>query len=559
MFQNRKSFQLSIQDFHAARSQAALRDILARLTRKSDDLLAYEEVARQLHLSARSERGVQSIPITAIVGSVGRASDFTRTFLPRREQDAERWARVHQAFADPNSGNIPPIDVYQVGEVYFVLDGNHRVSVARRAGITYIDARVIEIASPVTLTPDITPDDLICKAEFADFLRATDLEHTAREFDFSTGQCGQYPKLLAQIEAHRDLLNRSQAGAVSLPQAAADWLEKVYAPVIAAIRAHNVLRGFPDHTETDLYLWVVEHQRELAEELGWNITADAALNDLATRAQGDSQHRTVAVEAWRSNRLADRYLDRLFASLLVAFTDSPAGWNALAQAILIAQQERASILGLYIVRAAQNKNDARAQALHARFHAHLANANVQGELAIESGNVARKIAERARLTDLTVLGVSHPPTGSVATFASGWRPLLQNIARPLFAVPGEPALIRHAVLICDARPQLQPALFVAAYLAEAWQTALTVLMRNDSAHPSADSFAHVRAYLELHEVNAKYILSDGSPQAIVETLDQLAPDVTLLGNDRESQWQQLRGKGLASLLLRASRKPVLIC
>lgn len=556
---NPKSYQSSIQDFHAARSQAALRDILARLTRKSDDLLAYEEVARRLHLAARSDRGVQSIPIAAIVGSVGRASDFTRAFLPRRADDAARWARVHQAFADPHNSTMPPIEVYQVGQVYFVLDGNHRVSVARRAGMTYIDAHVIEIASPVTLTPDVTPDDLICKAEFADFLRATDLERAAREFDFSTTQCGQYPKLLAQIEAHRSLLQQSHADEVSVADAAADWLEKVYAPVVSAMRAHDVMRWFPEHTETDLYLWVVEHQQELYAELGWDIAPDAALADLTTRARREAEPRAMAFNAWRSARLADRYLDRLFASLLVAFTDTPAGWNALAQAIYIAQQERAPILGLYILRANENKTDAQTRALHARFHARLEKANVSGELAIERGKVAHKIAERAHLTDLTVLGVSHPPKGGVTTFASGWRPLLQNIARPLLAVPGEPTEFHRALLLCDARPQSQTALFVAAYMAEMWNTALTVLLRHDNPRTSAQAHAYARAYLELHEINAEYIEADNSETAVSEILETLAPDVTLIGNDSASQWQQLRGKGLTRMLLRASRAPVLIC
>ena len=99
----------------------------------------------------------------AIVGSVGRYADFTRSFLPRRESSARRWAAVRTAL--PDVAAFPPITVYQVGEAYFVLDGNHRVSVARQAGATHIPAYVTEIETPVPLTPDARPDELICQAK----------------------------------------------------------------------------------------------------------------------------------------------------------------------------------------------------------------------------------------------------------------------------------------------------------------------------------------------------------------------------------------------------------
>ena len=137
-------FQTAIEDFHSARQHALIQEILARLTGKSTRLLSYEEVAKKLRLRARSERGIQHIPIHAIVGSVGRYTDFTRTFLPRRGGDRERSARVKAAFMEEGAG-LPPIEVYKVGEAYFVIDGNHRVSIARQEGLTAIEARVIEL------------------------------------------------------------------------------------------------------------------------------------------------------------------------------------------------------------------------------------------------------------------------------------------------------------------------------------------------------------------------------------------------------------------------------
>jgi hypothetical protein len=128
------NYQSARNDFNEARAQASLQEVLARLTGKSNELLSYEEVAEKLKLNVRSERGVYDIPLDAIVGSVGRYTDFTRTFLPLKSINRDRWARVKAAIDDPNGLGLPPIDVYKVGEVFFVLDGNHRVSVARQEG-----------------------------------------------------------------------------------------------------------------------------------------------------------------------------------------------------------------------------------------------------------------------------------------------------------------------------------------------------------------------------------------------------------------------------------------
>src|ERR1051326_6793902 len=142
-------FHAAIQDFQSARQRAGMEEVLARVSGKSNELLSYEEVAKKLKLRARSDAGVKSIPVDAIVGSVGRYTDFTRTFLPRSNKDQERWARVKAAFMDPNQ-TLPPIEVYKVGEVYFVQDGNHRVSIAKQEGFKTIEAHVIEVKTPIT-------------------------------------------------------------------------------------------------------------------------------------------------------------------------------------------------------------------------------------------------------------------------------------------------------------------------------------------------------------------------------------------------------------------------
>src|SRR5688572_24943850 len=126
------NYHIAVQDFQSAHLRGKLQGVLARLTGKSNELLSYDEVARKLKLQGRSDKGVQMIPVDAIIGSVGRYPDFTRTFLPRRSEDQQRWAKVKAVAMNPLGEGLQPIEVYKVSEVYFVLDGNHRVSIARQ-------------------------------------------------------------------------------------------------------------------------------------------------------------------------------------------------------------------------------------------------------------------------------------------------------------------------------------------------------------------------------------------------------------------------------------------
>ena len=152
----------AVNDFVAARQQAAMQAVMARLTGKSNELLSYEEVARKLKLSQGAETGRHDIPLDAIVGSVGRYSDFSRSFLPLQDSDRTRWVGVKTAM-DSLTG-VPPIDVYKVGEVYFVRDGNHRVSVAHALKWSFIDAEVVRVRTDAALDPRMSLKDIAAAA-----------------------------------------------------------------------------------------------------------------------------------------------------------------------------------------------------------------------------------------------------------------------------------------------------------------------------------------------------------------------------------------------------------
>src|SRR5262245_2443249 len=125
-------------DFDRARQKAFINDLLAVIGRRQNDLIPYHEVRRRVSPERESYRGLQTVPIDKIVGSMDRFNDFDRAFLPRRRHTAGRWKRVDLAYYEDVA--LPAIQLYKVGDVYFVKDGNHRVSVARERGVEFIDA-----------------------------------------------------------------------------------------------------------------------------------------------------------------------------------------------------------------------------------------------------------------------------------------------------------------------------------------------------------------------------------------------------------------------------------
>ena len=131
-------------DFARARRRAFLRRMVARLRNvpASNELLSFDEVRSALLANNRIYLGTKVIEVEKIVGTVGRRRDFDRSFLPTRASAEERWKRIDRTFH--RIEDLPPVRVYKIGDSYFVLDGNHRVSVARYHGLRTIEAIVTE-------------------------------------------------------------------------------------------------------------------------------------------------------------------------------------------------------------------------------------------------------------------------------------------------------------------------------------------------------------------------------------------------------------------------------
>jgi len=269
-----RSFQTSyiegVNKFQNVRTKAFLSEMMSLLRGQSAELLSFDDVRARLRLREESYKGLQDIPLAKIVGSVGRHKDFTGTFLPKTAEMKERWSRV---YAKMNSmEGVPPIEVYQVDDVYFVRDGNHRVSVAREIGSETIQAHVTELPTSVDLEPGMTLEDLDAAAVYVAFLEETELKrtrpiHQSMQLSDPSG----YAELMGHIYLHGQVMETLSGQPVKTADAAADWYDNIYRPALTLIRKHNVLDRTGEnkkHTEADLYVWMVDHLRDIRRQHG---------------------------------------------------------------------------------------------------------------------------------------------------------------------------------------------------------------------------------------------------------------------------------------------------
>jgi len=259
-------------------------DLIRPLLGRPVDLVPFAAVREHLGLHSFVDRGVRDVELDRIVGSLERSRDFNRAFLPREERLRDRWMDVLELAEGPRG--FPPIDLYQVGEVYFVVDGHHRVSVARTVGAATIEARVREYLTPVEFGPDADLEALarrIRERGRAEFLAATGIEPALAD-EFSASDVDAYPRLIEHIGVHRYFLGLEQARDVSWPEAVASWRESVYRPMVEAIRRCGVLEDFPGHTETDLYLFTMDHLHALRQRFGSDVPPERGVEELERRA-----------------------------------------------------------------------------------------------------------------------------------------------------------------------------------------------------------------------------------------------------------------------------------
>lgn len=569
----------ALQDFRSARSQADLQEMLARLKGEANQLLSYDEVRKKLGLHGSTARGLQDIALDAIVGSVGRYTDFTRDFLPRREINPERWARVK--IGASGMVGLPPIQVYKIGEAFFVEDGNHRVSVARQLGATHIQAYVNEVFLRAPLTPEVKADDLIMIAEYNHFLEETHLDELRPEADLRVTVPGKYPLLLEHIAVHRYYMGLEHQREIPYQEAVTHWYDTVYQPIARIIHEQSVLHRFPERTETDLYIWIAEHLASIEKELGWKIPNEYASHEILTQLEVEKQGIFAWVGdilgglipsgilesgppagKWREIISNSRDGNRLFVDILVPVNGRQEGWYALEEAILFATRESSNLHGLYVVKTDARKQSLSACRVKAKFEKRCQEAGINGQLTIAvSDKIAEEISQWAGFTDLVVINLTHPPSaGVLARLNSGFRELILRCPRPILAVPQTTRKLERALLAYDGSPKAKEALYLAAYLAEKWQIPLVVLTIADNIPGGQEILQEAHQYLEAFSLEVVPLLESGpAGETILRVSQEQDCDLLLMGGYGRNPVMELVLGSAIDRVLRESRQPVLIC
>jgi hypothetical protein len=269
------------QHFEAARRRAFWNEIRRLLSGRSNRLLSWQDVEEELHLSDFVDREVVSVPLDRIVGSVGRYREFDRAFMPKLDSTAPRWRSIARAYFD--EVRLPPITLYKVEDIYFVVDGHHRVSVARELGRAFVDARVIEAGAKVPVSTNLDAEGLQIAGEYTHFLECTRLSALRPEQNVEFTTVGAYDWALEHMAVHRHAMSQAQRREVTQDEAVEDWYDHIYLPVVRIIREKEMLAEFPRRTEADLFLWIVDHQQDLVERCGPGVSQERAAEHLAYR------------------------------------------------------------------------------------------------------------------------------------------------------------------------------------------------------------------------------------------------------------------------------------
>lgn len=321
----------NFRDWRQVRRSAFVQDVLAAFTQRSADLLPFEEMRRQLHLHDKRYLGLQNVPLDAIVGSVDRYNDFNRAFCPRGPVSRERWWQIYQLAT--KGGGFPPVELYKVGQAYFVNDGNHRVSVARSNNARSIEAYVWEYETRVSIQPDTDVSDLMVKAAYAAFLEHTNIDRLCPNVRIEFTQPDAYEDLLYEIEAFQHSLSQIDERQVPLDEAVTLWCEMQYAPIVDIIAQSGILQESPGRTKADLYLWLRRNQEELEMRYARRVRMEEAADDLARRfGERPSPARRLRQAFGRVAEGVSELGDRLVES--IPFIEEVQGDDAVAAALL---------------------------------------------------------------------------------------------------------------------------------------------------------------------------------------------------------------------------------
>ncbi|MFZ3110423.1 MAG: transcriptional regulator [Rectinemataceae bacterium] len=270
-------------DFQKAQTRALLSRLSNVFTPSREELLPFDAAKKLLQPGGETYAGLSAVPLDKIVGSEGRYRDFNRHFLPRKEYLRQRWVSIDKTHY--NETNLPPVRLYEMGGVYFVRDGNHRVSVARSLGQVEIDAEVVSLQTKIRVEPDMGLEELkqaIISYEKNHFYSETEYVQTTGKDDLTFSEPGRYDTIREHIAVHKYFLNQEESREIELSVAMLSWHENVYSPIVLAVKEEKILSLFPGRTDADLYLYIVQHWDELKQSHQKEIGIGYAARDFKT-------------------------------------------------------------------------------------------------------------------------------------------------------------------------------------------------------------------------------------------------------------------------------------
>lgn len=265
------------EDFSRARNKALFNEIQHILTPEEAELISLTDMKQLLKPSGEVYKGMQTVPVKLIAGSEGRYKDFDNNFFPKRTFLKTRWERVD--LAHYQDVTLPPVNLYELGGLYFVRDGNHRVSVAKAQGIEYIDAEVVSLQSEIKLKPGSTKEQMtrqVIEYEKRVFYAETCFGDITDYWCLNFTTPGQYDLIYNHILCHKYYINTDKTEEIPFEQAVQSWFSNVYMPVVRTLEARKIIKDFKGRTLSDLYVFLIKYWDELKKKFGESFPLEDA-------------------------------------------------------------------------------------------------------------------------------------------------------------------------------------------------------------------------------------------------------------------------------------------
>ncbi len=267
-------------DFNKAHSKALFNEIQHILNPEEAALISFTDIKKLLKPKNEVYKGMQVVPIKLIVGSEGRYKDFDNHFFPKSSFLKSRWEHIDMAHIQ--STPLPAISLYELGGLYFVRDGNHRVSVAKSRGVETLDAEVVSLQSEIKLKAGSTKEQMEAQVIYYEkrvFYSETNFGDITDYWCLDFSSTGQYDVIYNHIITHRYYINMNRNEEIPFEDAVMSWFENVYLPVISVIKSYHILRLFKNRTLSDLYIYLIKYWDELKKKFGNEFSLDDAAKD----------------------------------------------------------------------------------------------------------------------------------------------------------------------------------------------------------------------------------------------------------------------------------------